>query len=113
MGLSSTFARLGGIIAPLVIALQNLISWLPYAIFGVAAAIAAVMSVTLPETAKINMMEGIEEAEEFYRGKVKEELSHSTGRYIIKKNPPDKIKPSQLCIGIRLQATFSVYTPSR
>ena len=69
MGLASTAARLGGIIAPLVIAVQGTISWLPNVIFCIASFLAAGLALSMPDTTKMNMMESIEEAENFYSEK--------------------------------------------
>uniref|UniRef100_H2XXG9 Major facilitator superfamily (MFS) profile domain-containing protein n=1 Tax=Ciona intestinalis TaxID=7719 RepID=H2XXG9_CIOIN len=69
VGVGSTFARFGSILAPFILALQAYLKWLPNVIFGVAAAAAALLSYTLPETKGIDMMETIEEAERFYNGK--------------------------------------------
>uniref|UniRef100_H2XQ74 Major facilitator superfamily (MFS) profile domain-containing protein n=1 Tax=Ciona intestinalis TaxID=7719 RepID=H2XQ74_CIOIN len=63
VGVGSTFARFGSILAPFILALQAYLKWLPNVIFGVAAAAAALLSYTLPETKGIDMMETIEEAE--------------------------------------------------
>ena len=78
MGLASTAARLGGIIAPLAIAVPETISWLPNVIFCVASFLAAGLALTMPDTTKINMMESIEEAEDFYSGKVPELLKEES-----------------------------------
>ncbi|XP_078489501.1 organic cation transporter protein-like [Ciona intestinalis] len=69
VGVGSTFARFGSILSPFILALQTYLRWLPNVIFGVAAAAAALLSYTLPETKGIDMMETIEEAERFYNGK--------------------------------------------
>nr|XP_009861187.2 organic cation transporter protein-like [Ciona intestinalis] len=63
----SVMARVGGIIAPFLIALQDDITWLPNAIFGVLAILAAFASLTFPETNGNGMMETIDEAEIFYK----------------------------------------------
>ncbi|XP_078493967.1 organic cation transporter protein-like [Ciona intestinalis] len=71
VGAGSFMARVGGIIAPFLIALQDDVTWLPNAIFGIFALLAGLASLTFPETNGHKMMETIEEAEIFYKtGKI-------------------------------------------
>lgn len=69
MGVGSTGARVGSILAPFIIDLNNYVTWLPNTILGVVSVIAGVMSAFFPETNGRPMLETIEEAEAFYTGK--------------------------------------------
>lgn len=68
VGCSSVVGRIGSIIAPLLLALQGKIAWLPNTILGALGIVGALMSFTFPETTGLDMMESIEEAERFYQG---------------------------------------------
>ncbi|XP_076822510.1 organic cation transporter protein-like isoform X1 [Clavelina lepadiformis] len=67
VGVGSFAARIGGIVAPYIISLQDYVSWLPNTIFGVFGIAAGILSLFLPETNGVPMMETPEEAEEFYK----------------------------------------------
>nr|CAB3266150.1 organic cation transporter protein-like [Phallusia mammillata] len=67
MGNGSVASRIGGISAPYVISLQNIITWLPNSLFGSFAVIAGVVALSYPETNGKPIMETIEQAEIFYK----------------------------------------------
>ena len=69
VGVSSVVGRLGSIIAPMLVGLQDTVSWLPNTILGVLGVVGAVISLSFPETTGIDMMATVEEAEDFYQGK--------------------------------------------
>uniref|UniRef100_H2XS99 Major facilitator superfamily (MFS) profile domain-containing protein n=2 Tax=Ciona intestinalis TaxID=7719 RepID=H2XS99_CIOIN len=74
VGVGSIMARIGGMTVPFLIALQDDVTWLPNAIFGVSALLTGLASLTFPETNGHKMMETIEEAEIFYKtGKINSE----------------------------------------
>lgn len=61
--------------APIVLAIQGVIRWLPNVIYAVGTLLAVLLALSLPDTTNINMMESIEEAENFYVGKTEENTS--------------------------------------
>ena len=65
MGLSSMFARLSGIIAPVIIILGKYWEPIPLIVFGGCSLIAGVLSLLLPETLGHNLPETIQEGEEY------------------------------------------------
>uniref|UniRef100_T1JLE8 Major facilitator superfamily (MFS) profile domain-containing protein n=1 Tax=Strigamia maritima TaxID=126957 RepID=T1JLE8_STRMM len=65
MGMSSTCARLGGIIAPFVILLADVNRALPLVVFGIAAVLAGILALFLPETRGANLPDTLEEGEQF------------------------------------------------
>ncbi|XP_078485020.1 organic cation transporter protein-like isoform X1 [Ciona intestinalis] len=67
IGMGSLSARIGGIVAPFVISLQDYVSWLPNVIFGSLGVIAGLSALTFQETNGDTMMETLEEAEVFYK----------------------------------------------
>lgn len=69
IGFAAMAARIGGVLAPYIISLQDEVTWLPNAIFGVFAVSGGLLSLTLRDTTGHPMMETIEEAEIFYAGK--------------------------------------------
>ncbi|CAK8674378.1 unnamed protein product [Clavelina lepadiformis] len=71
----ATSANLASVFAPVMIELQDSLSWLPNVLFGVMAVIATFITYTMPETGSRNMCETIEEAEIFYAGKRKQRVS--------------------------------------
>ena len=64
-------SRLGGIAAPGILALYELVRWLPGTLFGVLAIVAGVMSWFLPETYGAPMLMSFDQAKQFYDGNVK------------------------------------------
>merc|ERR1712136_691747 len=78
LGTASMASRIGGILAPYVILLQDYVSWLPNTIFAVFGLTAAVLSLFFPETNNCRMLETLEEAEQFYKtGKISESEKES------------------------------------
>ncbi|CAK8674818.1 unnamed protein product [Clavelina lepadiformis] len=67
VGAGSFAARIGGIVAPYVISLQDYVSWLPNTIFAILGIAAGILSLFFPETNGVPMMETPQEAEEFYK----------------------------------------------
>ena len=67
LGLSSVVGRLGSIMAPMMLAVKDYISWWPEVFMGCLGLIAAVVAVTFPETTGMPMMNTLEEVENFYR----------------------------------------------
>nr|XP_039273412.1 organic cation transporter protein-like [Styela clava] len=69
IGFGSMSARIGSVLSPFIIGLQDYVSWLPNTIFGAVAVIGGLLSLTFRDTTGKPMMETIEEAELFYAGK--------------------------------------------
>lgn len=67
MGLSSTCARVGGVISPFVVLLADHWRPLPLIIFGVFSFVSGLLSLLLPETRKCHLPDTIAEGEEFGR----------------------------------------------
>lgn len=65
VGLASSMARVGSIIAPFVIDLQTTAKWLPPVCFAVLPLLGCVVSFGLPETKGCRLMNTIAEAEAF------------------------------------------------
>ncbi|XP_056876938.1 organic cation transporter protein [Takifugu flavidus] len=63
IGASSMFARIGGILAPLINLLHNQSSAIPQVIFGASALLAAGLALALPETANRPLPDRVEDAE--------------------------------------------------
>ncbi|XP_058876540.1 solute carrier family 22 member 6-like [Acipenser ruthenus] len=63
MGLVSTMARLGAMVAPLVLLTGEFVSFLPMLIYGGAPMISGVIAVFLPETLNVPLPDTIEEVE--------------------------------------------------
>ena len=66
IALCSVAARLGGIIAPFMISLADLASWLPGMTFGVVGLLSGIAAFFLPETLGQPILYTIEEAENHY-----------------------------------------------
>ncbi|XP_077977092.1 organic cation transporter protein-like [Glandiceps talaboti] len=77
VGLCSMFARIGGIVAPQLLLMSSLWKNLPAIVFGVAAIIAGILILPLPETRGKKLPETMEEGERF--GKKKKLASDSAG----------------------------------
>lgn len=75
LGVSSMASRWGSISSPYLIFLQDYVSWLPFTIFGAVALLAAFLTLFLPETKGVEMMQTMEEAEEFYTRSNKFEIN--------------------------------------
>ncbi|XP_017791367.1 PREDICTED: organic cation transporter protein-like isoform X1 [Habropoda laboriosa] len=78
VGTSSMCARIGSIIAPFVVSLDHIQSWLPPACFGILPLIGATLCFLLPETVGCKLPETLEDGENFGKKLHK-----------IKKNPKD------------------------
>ncbi|GFT90670.1 organic cation transporter protein [Nephila pilipes] len=65
IGFSSMFARLGGMIAPIINELRKVYKPLPMIIFALASITSGVLALALPETHNRQLPENIEEAESF------------------------------------------------
>ena len=72
VGLCSMVSRLGGIAAPGILGIQELVRWLPGVLFGVLAILAGGFSWFLPETYGCPMLMSFEQANEFYDNSGKE-----------------------------------------
>jgi len=68
VGLGSMAARVGSIITPFTLQLQDTIPWLTSVIFGVFAIVAGLLSLLFPETAGKQLPTSLEETEAFFRG---------------------------------------------
>lgn len=68
VGVCSMAARIGSIITPFTLELQNSIPWLTGVIFGVLALSAGFLSLFFPETSGRQMPTSLDDAEIFYRG---------------------------------------------
>jgi len=68
IGFAGAVGRIGGIIAPFLIMLQDneKLSFLPYLIFGILAIIAGISILLLPETTGKPILQSIQEVEKFY-----------------------------------------------
>jgi len=78
LGTASMASRIGGILAPYVILLQDYVSWLPNTIFAVFGLTAGALSLMFPETMGCKMLETLDEAEQFYKtGKMPESEKES------------------------------------
>ena len=64
MGMSSMFARISGIIAPVILILGNFWKPLPLIVFGGCSLLAGVLALLLPETLNQDLLETIQEGEE-------------------------------------------------
>ncbi|KYM96439.1 WD repeat and HMG-box DNA-binding protein 1 [Cyphomyrmex costatus] len=65
VGLGSTSARIGSIIAPFIATMGTIKPWLPPVIFGIAPILGAILCLFLPETMNCELPETIEDAENF------------------------------------------------
>jgi len=68
VGLGSMAARVGSIITPYTLQIQDTIPWLTSTIFGVLALLASALTFVLPETAGKRLPNSLEETEMFFRG---------------------------------------------
>ncbi|XP_033363414.1 organic cation transporter protein-like [Bombus vosnesenskii] len=91
LGASSTFARIGGVIAPHVIHLSEIWMPLPFVIFGSCVLFGGVMSLLLPETLNKKLPESIQDGELF--GKKSEKKKKKQQLDIEQLNEVDVIKP--------------------
>ena len=66
MGFSSTVARIGGMLSPVIILLYNKVSWLPGTVFGILGVLAAIVTLLLPETNNVPMLMTISDANRLY-----------------------------------------------
>ena len=71
IGFGSMVGRVGGIVAPFIILLQDTdgLSFVPYLIFGTGGILSGTWALFLPETAGEPIMQTIDEAIAFYQGK--------------------------------------------
>ncbi|XP_072762665.1 organic cation transporter protein isoform X1 [Anoplolepis gracilipes] len=65
IGASSMCARVGSIVAPFVVSLNYIESWLPPTIFGVLPLVGAALCLLLPETAGCTLPDTLQDGEEF------------------------------------------------
>ncbi|XP_076278344.1 organic cation transporter [Lasioglossum baleicum] len=91
LGACSTFARIGGVIAPYVIHLSNIWMPLPFVIFGSCVLTGGVMSLLLPETLNKKLPESIQDGELFGKKPSKKEKKQQLD--IEQLNDVDVIKP--------------------
>eukprot|EP00057_Strongylocentrotus_purpuratus_P011141 XP_011665615.1 PREDICTED: organic cation transporter protein [Strongylocentrotus purpuratus] len=83
MGTCSMFARISGIMAPLILTLANIWSPLPLVIYGSVTVIAGLLTLFLPETLGQKLPETIEEGENYgMESDEKNTLSGKNGVYI-------------------------------
>ncbi|XP_033625385.1 organic cation transporter protein-like isoform X1 [Asterias rubens] len=68
MGMSSMFARISGIIAPVILILGNFWKPLPLIVFGGCSLLAGVLALLLPETLNQDLPETIQEGEDYGKG---------------------------------------------
>ncbi|XP_018372686.1 PREDICTED: organic cation transporter protein-like isoform X2 [Trachymyrmex cornetzi] len=78
IGASSMCARIGSILAPFVVSLNNIETWLPPTIFGILPLIGSALCLLLPETAECTLPETLQDGEEF--GK-KHKLTEKRGNF--------------------------------
>nr|XP_026693822.1 organic cation transporter protein-like isoform X2 [Ciona intestinalis] len=67
VGMGSMAARVGGVVTPFTLELQNSIPWLIQTIFGILSVFAFMTSLFFPETEKAVCLTSLDEAEIFYR----------------------------------------------
>ncbi|OAD53882.1 Organic cation transporter protein [Eufriesea mexicana] len=91
LGASSTFARIGGVIAPYVIHLSKIWMPLPFVIFGSCVLFGGAMSLLLPETLNKKLPETIQDGELF--GKKSSEKKKKQQLDVEQLNEIDVIKP--------------------
>nr|XP_039252736.1 solute carrier family 22 member 15-like [Styela clava] len=96
MSMGSMSARIGSIIMPFTLQIQQEIPWLTQTIFGTLAIIAGATSLMLPETSKADMMTSVDQAENFYRKNMKTiaKLWGKTDIYHSKHDDEEKEKKS-------------------
>ncbi|XP_053970252.1 organic cation transporter protein [Hylaeus volcanicus] len=91
LGASSTFARIGGVIAPYVIHLSEIWMPLPFVIFGSCVLLGGMMSLLLPETLNKKLPESIQDGELFGKKTPKKKKKQQLD--IEQLNEVDVIKP--------------------
>lgn len=64
MGWVSTMARLGAMVAPLVLLLSDAVTWLPGVIYGAAPILSGIFAYFLPETLSMPLPDTIQDAED-------------------------------------------------
>ncbi|XP_033625384.1 organic cation transporter protein-like [Asterias rubens] len=69
MGLSSMFARISSILAPVIVILSKHWEPLPLVVFGVCCLVASLLSLLLPETLNQHLLETMKDGEEFGKNK--------------------------------------------
>lgn len=69
LGFAGLGARIGGILTPFLLGLQEIVPWLPGAVFGVMSLLAGVLCLSLPETRGEKMLMTIEDALVLYGSK--------------------------------------------
>merc|ERR1719483_896187 len=84
VGLCSMVRRLGGIAAPGILGIQELVRWLPGVLFGVLAIFAGGFSWFLPETYGCPMLMSFEQANEFYENSGKKKNGKKSDQYSYK-----------------------------
>ncbi|XP_077977305.1 organic cation transporter protein-like [Glandiceps talaboti] len=77
VGLCSMCARVGGMLAPQLLLMGELWTKLPPFVFGSASIIAGFVTLSLPETRGINLLETLEEGEQFGKKQEREETTSS------------------------------------
>lgn len=90
MGFSSTVARVGGIVAPLVQMTSDYFRFLPLMIYGGAAFISGIAAYFLPETLDLPLPDTIEDMES--KTKVSDEEQKET--ILLKSTDMEKTKPA-------------------
>ncbi|XP_034186659.1 organic cation transporter [Osmia lignaria lignaria] len=91
LGASSTFARIGGVIAPYVIHLSEIWMPLPFVIFGSCVLSGGMLSLLLPETLNKKLPESIQDGELFGKKISKKKKKHQLD--MDQPNSIDVIKP--------------------
>lgn len=91
LGASSTFARIGGVIAPCVIHLSEIWMPLPFVIFGTCVLLGGMLSLLLPETLNKKLPESIQDGELFGKKTSKKKKKHQLD--MEQPNAIDVIKP--------------------
>nr|XP_039274245.1 solute carrier family 22 member 6-like [Styela clava] len=81
IGFGAMCARIGSVLSPFIIGLQDYVSWLPNTIFGAVAVIGGLLSLTFRDTTGKPMMETIEEAELFHSRKDLSRIEKINERY--------------------------------
>ncbi|KAL6255646.1 hypothetical protein P5V15_012893 [Pogonomyrmex californicus] len=93
LGASSTFARIGGVIAPYVNHLSEIWTPLPLVIFGSCALIGGLMSLLLPETLNKKLPESIQDGELFGKKPKKKKKKKQQQFMLEQLNEIEIIKP--------------------
>lgn len=61
MGVGSSFARAGGLIAPIIIGLNVYGSWIPLSVYGFIGALAGFLILLVPETKDLYLLQKLED----------------------------------------------------